>query len=301
MSTPRSIGYLAPDGFLADLETELDGHVEERFDRLLLARPPASPPAWVANTWLEPARVPITSIGDAAKKLRDIQRNWSLYPFSHHRRAALIAGKLPKVSAKPIVFGTPAPSAPLGAWTLVSPDMMLISPRTSSPFVNGEPAFAEDRIGPPSRAYLKLWEFFTLTGIRPSPGDRCLDLGASPGGWTWVLATLGSHVIAVDKAPLAANVAAMPNVEARRESAFAVEPASIGQVDWLFSDVICYPDRLLGLVQRWLASGLARRFVCSVKFQGPTDFATQRAFAAIAGARLLHLHHNKHELTFCKL
>ncbi|KAB2847365.1 MAG: hypothetical protein F9K44_13660 [Hyphomicrobiaceae bacterium] len=301
MSPPPAIGYLAPDGFLADLDTELEGLVEERFDRLLLARPPASPPAWVANTWLEPVRVPITSIGDAARKLRDIQRNWSLYPFANHRRAALIAEKLPKVSAKPIVFGHPAPPATLGAWTLIAPDLMLLSAKTTSPFVNGEPEFVEDRLAPPSRAYLKLWEFFTLSGIRPSPGDRCLDLGASPGGWTWVLASLGARVIAVDKAPLAENVAAMATVETRRESAFAVDPASIGPVDWLFSDVICYPDRLLKLVQRWLASGLARRIVCSVKFQGPTDFATQRAFAAIPGSRLMHLHHNKHELTWCRL
>ena len=301
MSTHGAIGYLAPDGFLADLETELEGRVEERFDRLLLARPPTSPPAWVANTWLDPRRIPIASIGEGARKLRDIQRNWSLYSFAHHRRAALIAEKLPKVSAKPIVFGTPAPTAPLGAWTLLAPDMMLVSPATSSPFVNGEPEFVEDRTGPPSRAYLKLWEFFTVTDLRPSPGERCLDLGASPGGWTWVLATLGARVIAVDKAPLAANVAAMPNVQSRNESAFAIDPKAVGPIDWLLCDVICYPDRLLALVQKWLESGLAKRFVCSVKFQGPTDIATQRAFASIPGARLLHLHHNKHELTWCRL
>ena len=301
MSAPGTIGYLAPDGFLADLEAELEGLIEKRFDRLLLARQPATPPAWVANAWLEPRRIAISSIGDAANKLRDIQRNWSHYPFAHHRRAALIAERLPKVSAKPIVFGTPAPSAPLGAWTLLTPDTMLVSPATSSAFVNGEPEFVEDKTGPPSRAYLKLWEFFTVTGVRPSPGERCLDLGASPGGWTWVLANLGARVLAVDKAPLADNVAAMAGVQSRMESAFAVDPKSIGPVDWLFSDVICYPERLLALVSRWIASGLVKRFVCSVKFQGPTDFATQRAFAAIPGSRLMHLHHNKHELTWCRL
>jgi 23S rRNA (cytidine2498-2'-O)-methyltransferase len=41
-----------------------------------------------------------------------------------------------------------------------------------------------------------------------------------------------------------------------------------------------------------------RRFVCSVKFQGPTDFEVMRDFIAIPGSRLLHLHHNKHELTW---
>jgi len=69
-------------------------------------------------------------------------------------------------------------------------------------------------------------------------------------------------------------------------------------VDWLFSDVICYPQRLLGLIERWRAEGAAPNFVCTIKFQGSDEHEAARAFAAIPGARLLHLHHNKHELTF---
>jgi tRNA G18 (ribose-2'-O)-methylase SpoU len=83
-------------------------------------------------------RIPISSIGDAAKKLRAIQRNWALYSFASHRRAALISEKLPKVSAKPIVFGAGAPKAPLGSWTLIDADTILVSPHCSSPFPNGE-------------------------------------------------------------------------------------------------------------------------------------------------------------------
>jgi 23S rRNA (cytidine2498-2'-O)-methyltransferase len=41
--------------------------------------------------------------------------------------------------------------------------------------------------------------------------------------------------------------------------------------------------------------------VCTLKFQGPTDHETARRFAAIPGSRLMHLHHNKHELTWIKL
>ena len=41
-----------------------------------------------------------------------------------------------------------------------------------------------------------------------------------------------------------------------------------------------------------------RNFVCTIKFQGETDHETARAFAAIPGASVLHLHQNKHELTF---
>ena len=135
-------------------------------------------------------------------------------------------------------------------------------------------------------------------GRRPGPGDRCLDLGASPGGWTWLLARLGATVTAVDRAPLDPGVAALPGVTWRRESAFALDPAAEGPVDWLCSDVVAYPARVLALVERWQDGGTAGAIVCTVKFQGATDHAIVRRFAALPGAQVFHLHHNRHELTF---
>jgi 23S rRNA (cytidine2498-2'-O)-methyltransferase len=293
-------GYLAPEGFLDELRQEFGSAAVECHGRLVLAAGAANPVAWVANVWHDPMHIPISSISDAAKKLRAIQRNWALYSCAHHRRAALIADKLPKVSAKPLVFGASAPAAALGSWTLVAPDRMLASAHCSSPFPNGEARFVEDRTAP-SRAYLKLWELFTLLGERPQASELCIDLGASPGGWSWVLQGLGAHVISVDKAPLDPSLSRLAGIEYRRESAFALDPRAIGAVDWLLSDVVCYPKRLLTLVQKWLAAGTVRRFVCTVKFQGATDFDAMRAFATIPGSRLMHLHHNKHELTWVRL
>ena len=63
----------------------------------------------------------------------------------------------------------------------------------------------------------------------------------------------------------------------------------------------CYPSRLLELVSRWLELGQVKNFVCTLKFQSETDHATAAAFAAIPGSRLLHLHHNKHELTWVRV
>jgi len=300
-ASATTVAYLAPDGFLPELLQELGEAASEVHGRLVLANGKERPLAWVANVWRDARRVPISSIGDAAKQLRAIQRNWALYSHLHHRRAALIVEKLPKVSAKPLAFGAPAPAAPLGSWTLLAPDLMLAAASCSSPFPNGEVEFIEDRSGPPSRAYLKLWELFTLIGERPRPGERCIDLGGSPGGWTFVLQQLGAHVLSVDKAPLDPRVAALPNVECRQESAFALDPRALGEIDWLFCDVVCYPKRLLALVETWLASGRARRLVCTIKFQGATDFEAMHRFAAIPGSRLLHLHHNKHELTWIRL
>ena len=293
--------YLAAEGFEAQLRAELGERILSEHGRLMLCEGPPAPAAWAANTWLAPQEIAIASIGDAARSLRALQRNWALYAPAHFRRASLIAERLPHVSFRPLAFPQPAPSAPLGSWTLLAPDRMLASASCSSPFANGEVAFVEDRQGPPNRAYLKLWEALTRLGRHPGPGETCLDLGASPGGWSWVLASLGATVIAVDKAPLDAAVAQMPGVQWRQDSAFALEPDAFGPVDWLFCDVICYPARLLGLVRRWLERGRVRSFVCTLKFQGETDHGTARDFAAIPGSRLFHLHHNRHELTWCLL
>lgn len=293
--------YLAPEGLVGELEVEPADAVHETYGRLVVAEGGPRPVAWVANVWFDPMRIAVASIGDAAKKLRALQRNWALYAYAHHRRAGLIAAALPKVAARPLDFGAPAPAAPLGSWTLLDPGTLLAAQRCSNAFANGEASFVEDRHAPPSRAYLKLWELFTLIGERPAPGALCLDLGSSPGGWSWVLHGLGARVISVDKAPLDPAIAALLGLVHRRDSAFALDPAAIGPVDWLFSDVVCYPARLLRLVEKFLAAGTCRRFVCTVKFQGATDHMTARRFAAIPGSRLMHLHHNKHELTWIKL
>ena len=287
--------YLAAEGFVEPLREEL-GAVAAEYGRLLVAEGPPRPAAWAQNIWRNPREIAIVSIGDGVKALRALQRNWACLPHLHHRRASLIQDGLPKVSGKPLEFGAFPPAAPMGSWMLLAPDRLFASPDCSSAFTHGECRFVEDRSGPPSRAYLKLWEALTLAGEMPQPGQRCVDLGASPGGWSWVLAKRGASVLAIDKAPLDASVMALPGVEWRQASAFGLDPAEIGPVDWLFSDVICYPARLFELVQRWREAGLARRIVCTLKFQGATDHETARQFAAIPGSRLRHLFHNKHEL-----
>jgi 23S rRNA (cytidine2498-2'-O)-methyltransferase len=293
-------GYLAAKGFEDDLRAEL-GDIAGEHGRLMLAPGQPRPAAWAANVWRDVLRIEFASVAEGARALRAIQRNWTGYSCRLHRRASLIQARLPHVSAKPLTFPAAPPAAPLGSWMLLDSHVMLASAACSSPFPNGEIAFVENKQAPPNRAYLKLWEALTVLGRRPGPGDTCLDLGASPGGWSWVLQGLGARVIAVDKAPLAPAVAALPGIEFRRMSAFAIEPGDIGPVDWLFSDVVCYPGRLLSLVERWLAAGLVRNFVCTIKFQGATDHGMARRFAAIPGARLMHLHHNKHELTWVRL
>jgi 23S rRNA (cytidine2498-2'-O)-methyltransferase len=290
--------YLAAAGFETALAEELaisGATVAGWHGNLALSPDPPAPSAWALDVWTDPREIEIASVKSAADALRAIQRNWAFYAADHHRRSALIAERLPPVKARKLVFPEVPPSSHLGGWTLLGPRRMLVSPTKASPFVNGVCAFEEDHIGPPSRAYLKLWEACTRIGAWPMPGERCLDLGASPGGWTWAVAKLGATVEAVDRAPLDPRVSAMAGVTSREASAFAVEPEP---VDWLFSDIIAYPDRLLALVRRWIEAGAPRRIVCTIKFQGETDHAAARAFAGIEGGTLMHLYHNKHELTF---
>ena len=298
---PIASAYLAAEGFQESLAEELarrGAAVTGWHGNLALSGVPPVAAAWSLNTWLAPAIIPVGSIGQAADALRAIQRNWGSYQTGHFRRAALIEARLPALRPRPLVFPQAAPASHLGAWTLLAPDTLLVSPTQTSPFVNGVVPFVEDRVGPPSRAYLKFWEACTRLGAWPLPGQRCLDLGASPGGWTWAIAQLGASVVAVDRAPLDPVVAAMAGVTERTESAFSIDPRAEAPVDWVFSDIIAYPARLLAMAQAWIASGRTRRLVCTVKFQGATDHESAEAFAAIPGGRLVHLFHNKNELTF---
>ncbi|MFO7173154.1 MAG: SAM-dependent methyltransferase [Bacillota bacterium] len=66
-----------------------------------------------------------------------------------------------------------------------------------------------------SRAAFKLMEaleLFAPLGFCLRPGDRALDLGAAPGGWTQVLLDRGLQVTAVDPAPLDPRLQGRPGL-----------------------------------------------------------------------------------------
>ncbi|MDR0688652.1 MAG: hypothetical protein LBG08_00085 [Spirochaetaceae bacterium] len=258
------------------------------------------PVFWNRNIWLEPFRLEFDSIGEAARVLRGLQRNWAPVLFTRFRRGALIQKNLPPLSVKPRPFPWLLPDSPMGGWTLLDDHTLLASAHSESPFPGGIINFEEDKQGPPSRAYLKLEEALVRCRKWPAPGERCLDAGASPGGWTWVLARLGAEVLAVDRAPPEDRILALPGVGFIKHDAFTLKPEELGPRDWVFSDVVCYPPRLLGWIQKWLDSGLCANFVCTIKLQGEPNFDTLRGFAALPGGKVVHLYHNKHELTWIR-
>lgn len=294
-------GYLAAEEFEEDLKTEIllhsDLKILHQFERLFIVEGPRKTLCWSQNEWFQPQSFAVKSIGDAVKILRAHGKLWAPYSWNLHRRVALTQEQLPKIKSVTQKFLAPPPERSLGAWTLQNAETLWLSATTTSPFPNGEITMAESKVAP-SRAYQKLWEFFTRSGRYPQAGERCLDLGSSPGGWTWVLSELGCQVVSVDKAPLAPLLQNKPNIQSLKKDAFQLRPEDIGAVDWLFSDIICYPEKLLELVEAWRASGLVKNMLCTIKFQGKTDFATLQKFSELPGSQILHLCCNKHELTW---
>jgi len=274
------------------LERELTG-VSERMGRLFIADGPPQKTLWAQNVWYDLREISFRSIGEAAGKLRSLQGLWAYYPHESVRRGALIQERLPYFEPKPLSFPSQLPTAPLGSWTLLNDETLLCAPRCSSPFAHGEIHFAETR-EPPSRAYLKLWEWFTRSGVFPKPNARCLEIGASPGGWTWVLKRLGGQVTAVDRSPLAPLLKDVPFM---KRDAFSIRPEEFPDVEWIFSDVVCTPKKLLEWVRPWLDRDV--RFVCTLKFQGMEDMSIVKEFARIGHVQ--RLFHNKHELTWHRL
>ena len=299
--TKTLTGYLSPKDFEADLQKELELmgiEILSQHGRLFICAGEAQDVVFAQDTWLRVERLPYTSINHAAELLKSKARRWSHYSVNNHRRAELILDKVPSAKIKRYDFLEEIPKTTIGCFALLSESEMILTPETTCPLPFGEIEFNEDKINPPSRAYLKLWELFTLYGYRPAEGMKTIDVGSCPGGWTWVLQTVGTNVVSVDKAPLDPKIAALPNIEFKQESAFGLRPQHVGHLDWFFSDIICYPDKLLELVNRWRESGLVDNFACTIKFQKPTDFETLFKFKAIPNSRVVHLSCNKHEVTW---
>ena len=260
-------------------------------------------PYWARSAMLKPRLLDFESIGEAANSLKNIQRNWAPYQYQYFRRANLIQEKLPYINLKPRSFPVKIPAKPIGLYTLISERQMIFSAETSSFLPAGKITFLEDHENPPSRAYLKIQESLAMANLLngtefPKPGEHCFEAGACPGGWTWVLVGLGASVHAVDRAELSPELMENPLVKFQAHDAFTLKPQDVGFCDWVFSDVICYPERLLKWVNEWLESGMCRNMICTIKMQGEPDWNIIKQFSEIPGSRIVHLNYNKHELTW---
>lgn len=295
-------GYFAFSGFENELLSEIKYRTKKQvvqMNRLFLLDEELDL-VWAQLKFSQLENLEIDSINDAAKKLKSEKNIWAAYSYKLHRRTELIQEKIYNRKSKKYKFLEKLSGIECGFWCLVDEKKILKCAHTSNPLPLGEIEFEEDKMNPPSRAYLKLWEVFTVLIKPPENKQLVLDMGACPGGWTWVLQTLGCQVISVDKAPLEPRIKNLDGIEFIKKDAFKLRPEDIKKPDWFFSDIICDPKDLLELVKTWLKTYPDLKFVCTIKYKGRTDFKITDEFLKIPNSRVVHLCHNKHEVTWIK-
>ncbi len=292
--------YIAKEGLIEPLLKELNEPKAKVFDHLVLSFNPFTPLFFMQNGWIDPVKISIQSIQDGIDQLKKLYPLWAFYPIEHLRRGELIAQGLRKIKKEPVPFTSPLPKHRPGGYTLLDQNTLFAAKTTTSFYPNGIVNLQETK-APPSRAYLKLMEALHLIQKFPQPNEKCLELGASPGSWTYVLADLGADVIACDRSPLDIKLNRFKNIKFIQGDAFKLTPDKIGPIDWLISDIICYPEKLLQFIQTWLHSGLCKNFICTIKFQGEIDLSIVKEFKKIEQSKVIHLFHNKHELTFIRV
>lgn len=152
--------------------------------------------------------------------------------------------------------------APGSAW------LGLSVPDNASPWPMGIPRLRMPSQAP-SRSTLKLAEAL-MTLLTPAelestmrPGQRAVDLGAAPGGWSWHLANRGLRVTAIDNGPMSPQALATGMIEHLRADGFTWRPD--GGIDWLVCDMVEQPARISRLMADWVASGRARRAIFNLK------------------------------------
>lgn len=298
--SPFSVVYVAKPEFLTELCQELGDSVVAVYGNLVFASENKNV-IFALDIWYDAAVAEFASISDAARILRQANKYWYLHPMENVRRSRLIEEQLRKLPDLERAFPIKEEIPEVGCFSLLDKNTLVYSAKRFKKWPMGVCQFIEDKINPPNRAYLKLWEALTLLGHYPTSGEIVVDLGATPGGWTYVMQSFGAHVTAVDKAPLDPHIAKLPHVSFMQESAFAINPETWDkQIDWLLCDVACYPERLYELVTNWLASGKAKQLIFTIKLQGETDFTILEKFLSIPNSRIINLFYNKHEVTlFC--
>ncbi|MEI6970036.1 MAG: SAM-dependent methyltransferase [bacterium] len=129
----------------------------------------------------------------------------------------------------------------------------------------GGQARMRDVPGAPSRSFLKIEEAMRVYGRGPGPRESVADLGAAPGGWSLGAARLGAAVTAVDNGPLKGDAACHPNIRHLAADAYTFTPRPGSTFDWLFCDLIDRPERVLGIVERWLTERWCRFYIVNLK------------------------------------
>jgi len=164
----------------------------------------------------------------------------------------------------------------------------------------------------PSRSTLKLEEailVFLTDQQRKKilrPGLSAVDLGASPGGWTYQLVSRGIKVTAVDNGPLSPAVLESGLVNHVRADGFGFVPSK--PADWMVCDIVEQPARIARLVGQWMARGWCRRSIFNLKLPMKKRYEEIERCTALLWEQLpknrsryrlrfKHLYHDREEVT----
>lgn len=155
----------------------------------------------------------------------------------------------------------------------------------------------------PSRSYMKMEEALDRMPDQPLPGERVIDLGAAPGGWTYAFLKRGCHITAVDHGPmkLPPHQESWGTVKHVRENGITYEPGV--DVDWLVADMLIAPGVALGLIRRWLSTGRARRIVCNIKLPQEQPYQSVKPVEQLLSNQtkyawsIKQLYHDRREVT----
>ena len=161
----------------------------------------------------------------------------------------------------------------------------------------------------PSRSALKLEEaFLVLLAAHEreallKPGMTAADLGAAPGGWTWVLTRQQLRVSSIDNGPLRQHVLDTGLVTHLREDGFQWHPPR--PMDWMVCDMVEQPRRVAERMATWFREGWCRHAVFNLKLPMKKRWDETRLcldlFAQQAGKPLVvrakQLYHDREEIT----
>lgn len=247
-----------------------------------------------SQLWLE------TADTNQAKELSSFCRK-----FEPHLKKALVQENL---------YQADAPATPRlhvffidssTAWVGIS------QPGNSSQWAMGIPRLRMPREAP-SRSTLKLAEAILemLTEKERAlfkPGRRAVDLGASPGGWTYQLSQRGLKVTAVDNGPMNAELLEGGLIEHLQADGFTFRPRH--PVDWLVCDMADKPARVVDLMAKWFERGDCKSAIFNLKLPMKRRFEEISLSRQVLESRLEKLHghwritarqlyHDREEVTF---
>ena len=185
-------------------------------------------------------------------------------------------------------------------------------PENNSPLENGimRLKFPNEA---PSRSTLKLEEAFLQFIPKPEwdkrlgGGLNAVDLGASPGGWTYQLVKRSMMVTAIDNGPMAESLMQTGQVRHYTVDGFKFEPQK-KNVYWLVCDMIEQPQWVAQRMGDWLINGWCQEAIFNLKLPMKKRYETVTDILAQLEQRLLdadikfrlqvkHLYHDREEVT----